>query len=157
MGTQSTIETPGKVFFYYPAFNEKFVRRVLAGVVNDGILYVAQAAVFPGFKPTLVPVTFRNGHTVYVVDPGMKADVFVKKEGRKLATERATGIKIVNNQQFPVGRKTIIELPLPEGDVNPGKFFVGAVESYLQKKGFPAKQPKVKKDSPEPGPAPTAE
>ena len=48
--TQTKVDAPDKVYFYYPAWNKKFVRRVLAGVVNDGTLYVAQAALFPGFK-----------------------------------------------------------------------------------------------------------
>lgn len=141
-----------KVYFYYPAFNEKFVRRTLAGVVEDGILHVAQAAVFPGYKAKIVPVKFRSGQVIHVVDPGMKADNFNKKEGRRIATERATGIKhLAEGKTARVGRKTIFQVPVPAGDYNPGKFFVSNVEVYLQKKGFPARVPKEKKDAPEPG------
>ena len=152
MEAQDNVAVGPKVYFYYPAYNEKFVRRTLAGVVEDGKLYVSQAAVFPGYKARIVPVTFRSGQVIHVVDPGMKADVFCKKEGRRIATERVTGIKHVpGGIKAPVGRTTIIECPCPEGDFNPGKFFVGTVEVYLAKKGYPARKAKEKKDNPAPG------
>lgn len=150
---QRKVGNPNQVFFYYPAWNKKFVRRVLAGIVNDNTLYVAQAALFPGFKPQLVPVTFRNGQTVFIVDPGMPADAFDKKEGRRIATERCTGIKVDGDKKYPVGRTILFKIDLPAEDVNPGKIFVGACENYLKAKGFPEKPAKPKKkDTPEPGP-----
>ena len=144
-----------RIYFYYPAWNKKFVRRTIAGVVIDQTLYVAQAAVFPGFKPELIPVPLRNGQIVYVVDPGMKPDVFSRVEGRRIATERCTGKKIIGDKVYNVPKQILFKLDLPNGDNhNPGKIFVGAVENYLVAKGFPARAPKAKKkEAPEPGPA----
>lgn len=146
--------TPPKVYFYYPGYNKKFVRRTLAGIVEDGKLYVAQAAVFPGFKASVIPVKFRNGETVFVVDPGIRPDHFCKKEGRRIATERVTGNYTSHSgTAYKAPKQTIIEIPVPtdpEIALNPGKFFVAIVENYLNKKGFPPREAKERKDAPEP-------
>lgn len=148
--TQTQVKAPGKVYFYYPAWNKRFARRTLAGVAEGNTLYVSQAVAFPGIKPKSIPVKMANGSIVYIVDPGIKRDTFNKKEGRALATQRATGVKKVGDKTFNVGRTTIFEVYLPNGeDLNTGKAFVEACEKYLEEKGFP-KKAKTPKAQPEP-------
>lgn len=82
-----------KLFFYYPGYNEEFPRRVLAGLQDGTKIHISEAVCFPGYKARLVAVPLVAGGTMFVVDPGMKADTFVKKEGKNLAINRVRGWK----------------------------------------------------------------
>lgn len=108
-----------KPFFYYPGFNEEFPRRVLAGLQDGTKINVAEAVCFPGKPARVIPVQLASGGTVYVVDPGVRADSFVRKDGKELALSRVRGWKMIPQREgaknvFP-GQQLIYTIDL-EGD-----------------------------------------
>lgn len=135
-----------KFFYYYPAYNKRFARRILTGLVSGNKIYVAQAVCFPGIKPTLLPVPLTDGKVVLLVDPGMRPDSFNKKEGKRIAEERAQGWKMLpNGTKVHPGRDLIMTIDITEADqAHPGQLFVREVEKFLAAKGFPPRERKVK-------------
>jgi hypothetical protein len=90
---QSNTGSEEKLFFFYPGHNEQFPRRVLAGLLDGNTIHVSEAVCFPGHRPRIIAVKLMGGGCTYVVDPGIPADTFVKKEGKALAVARVRGWK----------------------------------------------------------------
>lgn len=82
-----------KLFFYYPGYNEQFPRRVLAGLLDGNTIHVSEAVCFPGTGARIIPVKLMAGNHIYIADPGIPADIFVKKDGKRIAIDRARGWK----------------------------------------------------------------
>ena len=111
------------VYLYYPAYGHTFrhtfpsgktverpyARRVVAGVVKDQKIYVAEAVCFTGNK---------------VMGP----DQFNRKLGAQIAKGRALkASNFVPTEEHP-NNPAVAILEIPEGETSVGKFFVSAVE-----------------------------
>lgn len=134
--TEPQVKYPEKTFFYYPAYghtyNHKFAdgqekqrtyaRRVLAGVVSNGKIFVSEALCFTG-----------DGS-------GKQPDEFNKALGRTIAEGRAykcAGFKLKNGKPQPLAfgtrPKAVMVIPIPEGCTTIGKLFVTEVEKVYPK------------------------
>lgn len=115
--------TEEKLFFYYPGHNEEFPRRVLAGLLEGNTIHVSEAVCFPGHKARLVTVKLMSGRSTYIIDPGIPADTFVKKEGKALAIARVRGWKDIptKNPNAPKrvypGRQLIADITINGNEV----------------------------------------
>lgn len=105
-----------KIFFYYPGWNKKFPRRVIAGLLNGNQIELSEAICFPGHKPKIITVKLTDGRNSYVVDPGTRADSFNKKEGKAIAIERVRGYKEIPTKVAGVNKI-----------VTPGKKLIGTI------------------------------
>jgi hypothetical protein len=136
--TESINETPPaeKVYYYYPGYDKKHHRRVIAGLESEGRILVAEAITFSGRKKDTMLKEF---YPVWEIKP----DIFNKAKGRMIALNRAR-----------MG-KTFLELPIPAGCTSPSKFFKETLDSYYAARKFPtrvAKKAEAKPVNPEPGP-----
>ena len=147
---QKKVSMEGRVLYYYPAWNKKFSRRAVAGLVTGNKIYVAESVCFTGKPAGYVkdPLT-----KTAVWEDEKKPDVFIKKRGREIAEARARKSPsfVPGNNEDGSAKKNpaFLVIDIPNDTVAVGKLFVESLEDYLKKKGFP---PKPKK--PKGGPAP---
>lgn len=155
MPDQNTTSGTGanpKYYYYYPAYNAKYPRRVLAGLVTENKILVAEAVCFSGRKgePGASPkvqllqelvndgVISKDEASVYMPEMGMKPDQFVKKRGRSIAERRAT-LALSNPEKY-----CVLSIDIPEGTQLVGKLFVDAVEAIFPKTMSKRKKAKLR-------------
>ena len=140
-----------KYYYYYPAYDKKYHRRLVAGLVTETQLIIAESICFPGrkgdpdfkAKVALLDEMVRRGTitpaeaNAYFPDAGLKPDQFVKKKGRMIAENRA--LKAFNEPGK--GHETMI-VDIPQDAKLVGKIFLEAVEKHYPKKEFKKRKQK---------------
>jgi hypothetical protein len=149
-----------RVYYYYPAYGHKYVhtfpsgdqkervyaRKVLAGVVSNGKIYIAEAQCFTGDKEKAEPDQFNKKRGREIAEARayraagfeLQPQTVIKKKDDGTEYEAVEQVWTYTGNHKPQVRgknDTVVslEVPIPDKETAIGKLFVQEVEKHYPK------------------------